>query len=469
MLKKCISLLLSLIIVFSFTLCAFGAPRIPVYKVGNVLYFLDRDSGTITGFAGDPTDLFIPDSLGGYKINSIGSGAFRGSSTLNTLYIPGSISSISQNAFSECHNLKSVEIGAGVSYIGSRAFGDCSSLSNVIFGGTVATIESDAFIGTSWIPNTNDEFVVLGGTTLYKYNGNKESVTVPSYIKTIGASCFSHNEYVKEIILPEGLTKIGDNAFLGCSQLEKIEIPKTVSHIGIGSFDATKWLKDQPSDYVVINGILVSYTGIEKKVSVPEGITGIGSGAFMANSHIVSVKIPQNVYYIDTMAFSDCDNLISVNIPDTVAWIDDFAFSGCDKLTLFGRENNYSHKYAQSMKINFSPLVYVTANGKAIDFPLAPPVIHNEKTYVPIRPVMESLGWTVMYNSETKGVFCALGEREVTIFPDGSFWVNGVKKDATTPIIYINGCSLVSSRIIASIIGAEVLWSEETRTADFRF
>ena len=41
-----------LLIIFAFQVQAFAAPRIPVYKVGNVLYFFDKSSGTITGFAG---------------------------------------------------------------------------------------------------------------------------------------------------------------------------------------------------------------------------------------------------------------------------------------------------------------------------------------------------------------------------------------------------------------------------------
>ena len=70
--KKFISLMLAALVVLSLASTAFAAPRIPVYKVGKVLYFFDKSSGTITGFAGESTDLVIPTELNGHKVVSIG-------------------------------------------------------------------------------------------------------------------------------------------------------------------------------------------------------------------------------------------------------------------------------------------------------------------------------------------------------------------------------------------------------------
>ena len=469
MFKKLLTFILCVIIILSMALPALAAPRIPVYKVGNVLYFLDKSSGTITGFAGDPQDLIIPETLGGYKVLSIGSGAFSGSQTLRTLSIPDGISIISSHAFSNCPNLTSVEIGSGVSYIGSNAFGGCSSLERVYFKGSLENIEPDAFLGTPWVTNSNEEFVILGGTTLLKYNGTQPIVKVPETVKSIGPEAFSHNEYVREIILPQNLERIGENAFVACSNLETVNIAKTVLYIGTGAFDGTKWLNTQESPFVCVNGILIAYTGIDSHITIPDGVTGIGGGAFMSNSHIISVKIPDSIIYIDTLAFASCTNLISVNIPDSVEWIDELSFSMCPRLTLFGRENAYSHRFAQNMDINFSTEVYVTCNGKEIEFNSAPPVIYYERTFIPIRPVMESLGWFVSWNSADKSVVCTFGDKRLVVLPDGTISVNGETLPGLAPPIYVNGSSLVSSRVIASAIGAEVVWDAQSRTADFRF
>ena len=83
--KLAITLLLVIIIS---QLSVLAAPRIPVYKVGNVLYFFDKSSKTIPGFAGEPKDIVIPLNLGGYNVVSIGSRAFAGSPTLTTVSVP---------------------------------------------------------------------------------------------------------------------------------------------------------------------------------------------------------------------------------------------------------------------------------------------------------------------------------------------------------------------------------------------
>ena len=467
--KKIRLLIISLLILITFQNTALCAPRIPVYKVGNVLYFFDKSSGTITGFAGEPTDITIPLTLGGYNVVSIGASAFYGSPTLRTLSIPDGISTISANAFSSCPNLVSVEIGATVSYIGSRAFADCASLSNVIFKGFLENIESDAFHNTSWITSSGSEFVMLGGTTLLKYNGTSESVTVPAGVKSIAANAFAYNTAVKEIILPDTLTKIGDNAFVHCYSLEKITIPPTVSHIGAGAFDDTIWMSNQKGDFVCVNGILISYRGTEVHAEIPDGITAIGSGAFMANENLLSVHLPESIVYIDSMAFGGCSSLLQINIPDSVEWIDEYSFASCALLTIYGREGGYAQSYAQYMDMPFSTEVYVEYNGKKVYFDKAPPIIYYERTYLPLRTLMELMGYTVSWSADSGIVTCIKGNNVVNISPQGEITVDGAVSPTIAPPINIRGTNLVSARVIAEAVKANVFWNDKTRTVEISF
>lgn len=442
---------------------SFAAPRIPVYKVGNVLYFFDKSSGTITGFAGEPKDLVIPLSLGGYNVVSIGYRAFAGSPTLTTLSIPDGISTVSAEAFASCPLLTSVTIGSSVSYIGSLAFSNCTSLSNVSFSGFLDNIESDAFYNTAWINSSPSEFTLMG-STLLKYNGTSESVTVPDGVKNIAANAFAYNIAVKEIILPSSLEKIGDNAFVHCYSLEKITIPPTVSHIGAGAFDDTIWMNNQESDEVCVNGILISYRGALSHVELSEGITAIGSGAFMANENLRSVHLPESVIYIDSMAFGSCTNLLYLNIPDSVEWIDEYAFSGCYNLTLYGRKDSYSQKYAEFMEMPFSTEVYVEYNGKKVYFDCPAPIIYYERTYLPLRALMELMGYEVSWGEATGIVTCKKEGSFVTVSPEGEITVNGEKSPTVAPPINRGGTNLVSARVIAEAVKANVTWNDATRT-----
>lgn len=462
--------LIALILVFAILQpLALAAPRIPVYKVGNVLYFFDKSSGTITGFAGEPKDVIIPLSLGGYKVISIGNRAFAGSQTLNTLSIPEGITTISAEAFASCPNLKSVEIASTVSYIASKAFANCTSLSTVTFKGLLENIESDAFSNTLWITGSTSEFVMMGGITLLKYNGTSEKVTVPYGVRNISENAFAYNPHIKEVILPETVEKIGDNAFVHCYSLKHISIPYTVSHIGAGAFDDTVWMYEYPSDFVTVNGILVSYKGENAHVELPDGITAIGSGAFMANENLRSVHLSSNIRYIDSMAFGSCSQLRLVNIPNSVEWIDTYAFSGCSKLTLHGSDLSYSQNYANYMEIPFSTEVYVSFNGNKVYFDTAVPIIYYERTYLPLRTLMETMGFTVTWDAATSNVTCVKGERTVVITPAGEIYVNGVLSPTVAPPININGSNLVSARVIAEAVNAEVVWNDQTRTVEITY
>lgn len=462
--RKFICILITAILLLTAFSSAFAAPRIPVYKVGNVIYFFDKASGTITGFAGEPKDLVIPTTINGYSVVSIGTGAFNSAPTLRTLSIPDGISSVSASAFYNCTALTSVEIGSTVSFIGDSAFANCTSLNSVVFHGFLDNIEANAFYNTPWVTNSSEEFVTLGKTTLIKYNGTSEKVVVPDGIRRIEASAFAGNTTLKEIILPHGLEKIGDNAFVHCYSLEKIEIPPTVAYIGAGAFDDTIWLSRHEENFVIVNGILISYRGNDKNVSVPYGITGIGSGAFMSNESIVCVNIPETVLYIDSLAFLGCSNLLCVNIPRSVEWIDEYAFSGCVLLSLNVEKDSYAEKYAQNMEIITTSPTPVFVGANQIIFSDANPIILNGTTYVPMRAVLEALGFTVLWNSLTGNITCTKGNYSVVIGQNGDIVINGALADFKAETISIDGRTLYPARTLSKIANANIEWNAQLQS-----
>ena len=68
-------------------------------------------------------------------------------------------------------------------------------------------------------------------------------------------------------------------------------------------------------------------------LTIPDGVTSIGDGAFRFCSSLTSVVIPDSVTSIGDNAFQYCSSLTSVVIPDSVTSIGDHAFYDCDSLT----------------------------------------------------------------------------------------------------------------------------------------
>ena len=88
----------------------------------------------------------------------------------------------------------------------------------------------------------------------------------------------------------------------------------------------------EEKDFVIDEGYLEEYTGKGGDVIIPDGVVGIGHGAFQFCDTLTSVIIPESVSEIGAGAFFNCKNLISVRLPAGITHVGENAFSGCIKL-----------------------------------------------------------------------------------------------------------------------------------------
>ena len=70
-----------------------------------------------------------------------------------------------------------------------------------------------------------------------------------------------------------------------------------------------------------------------QNVTIGNGVTSIGDGAFHDCTSLMSVTIPDSVTSIGDLTFYGCTSLTSVTIPDSVTSIGDYPFAGCSSLT----------------------------------------------------------------------------------------------------------------------------------------
>ncbi len=86
--------------------------------------------------------------------------------------------------------------------------------------------------------------------------------------------------------------------------------------------------------FEIIDGVLTKYTGNEKNVVIPEGVTKIEAPSFSGSPFrqcetLESVHIPLGLTELGHMAFFRCKSLKSIDIPDSVTRIGFEAFEGC--------------------------------------------------------------------------------------------------------------------------------------------
>ncbi len=81
------------------------------------------------------------------------------------------------------------------------------------------------------------------------------------------------------------------------------------------------------------DNILFEYTGEDRDIIVPDGITIIGDSAFTDCEGIASVKLPESLTIIGEAAFKQCTHLKSITMPDSLTIIGESAFTDCINLT----------------------------------------------------------------------------------------------------------------------------------------
>ena len=85
-------------------------------------------------------------------------------------------------------------------------------------------------------------------------------------------------------------------------------------------------------EFIIENGVLTKYVGSGGDVTVPEGVTSIGTEAFCWCDGLTNITIPNSVTSIGDGAFEYCSGLTSITIPNSVTSIGNRAFRGCKGL-----------------------------------------------------------------------------------------------------------------------------------------
>lgn len=86
-------------------------------------------------------------------------------------------------------------------------------------------------------------------------------------------------------------------------------------------------------NFIIENDTLICCRRAGGAVTVPEGVTAIGKGAFADLVDLTAVRLPDGLRAVGEYAFSGCTGLGEVNLPEGVEEIGTGAFTGCGRLT----------------------------------------------------------------------------------------------------------------------------------------
>jgi Leucine-rich repeat (LRR) protein len=212
-----------------------------------------------------PSDLVIPNEVGGYGIIGIDQFAFEGNQ-LTSVSIPSSVDFIGLYAFAN-NQLSTLNIPDSVSFIENGAFSH-NQLTSLNLPNSLTGIEGSSF----------------------SYN-QLASVTIPNSVLGIGRSAFENNQ-LTSVTIPDSVTMVLESAFAS-NQLTSVSIPDSVSKIGEGAFESNQLTEVTIPDSIdVIEGSVFRSNQLTS-VTIPDNIIDIGQYAFQSN-HIENISFSGN-------------------------------------------------------------------------------------------------------------------------------------------------------------------------------
>ncbi len=171
---------------------------------------------------------------------------------------------------------------------------------------------------------------VDGGIAITLYSGKSQNVVVPAEIdgKAVVALLDGAipQSTIHALTTESNLTLIDEKAVSSAYGLTNIILADTITDLKYNAFSNALFTTSE-NDFTVLNGdILLSYTGSEAEVTIPDGIKFVGAQSFIENTAITSVTLPEGVQSIGDSAFKMCANLVNFNIPETTLKVCDSAF-----------------------------------------------------------------------------------------------------------------------------------------------
>lgn len=265
--------------------------------------------------------------------------AFYGCGALEQVQLPDSLQAIDSQAFFGSEALKEVSIPPGVAVIGQQAFAFCRGLETVTFLGAPPRL-----VGPQAFDQVTAAFKVPK-EHLAAYQALLGVACQPGE-PAIPVDCLAPMDqlvldaqgvltgYLGDstvVDLPKGITALADQPFAAQPRLRAVSLPEGLTRIGDGAFMGSGLAHiSLPQSLTTIKQNAFRGTALTQ-VALPQRLIHLGEGAF-AYSRLRSIQLPRGIVQVPVSAFEGNIWLEEASLGPNTSAIDDNAFKGCTSL-----------------------------------------------------------------------------------------------------------------------------------------
>lgn len=303
-------------------------------------------------------------------------------SDLTSVSLPQSIIEIETSAFYGSSSLETVSVpGSGSIRIGDYAFKNNSSLRTADIGQkTISSIGTGAFSGDSELETFGDDDLEVGeieGDGLRGCASLTDNVTVTG--DTIERSAFYDCSNIKGVDCSgSGADKIGEYAFRGCEGLESLKLPQGIEEIPQYLCYNCKSLREAEIPVAKIKKVGRSaFYGCENLTAPSDWskatFTSLPDYAFYKNGSLGEIILPATVTSIGYASLGYCSGIKEVNFSNTgIETIGDYAMYGMnflERIRMPGTlRSSGSRAYSKTSEGILDTYVIGTADQEALNY-----------------------------------------------------------------------------------------------------
>lgn len=340
---------------------------------------LIRDDYLIIGnvllsYVGDKSKREIVVPLG---VEIVGSNAFKNCHSLETVDFQNQVEELWPRAFERATSLKRIRGCKKIKKIGEEAFSGCWELEDFDYPKD-AEIGESAFNECRMLTNSSGLLIVNDELMAFNYSKFRQAefpsedqfiIKIPYGVKKIGGIFLNSPGWeIDEFVIPDTVISMDPGQFM----IYGIHSFKIVNKSGTCIYDQSLYCEDMyqflgneeefeelcdelesgvyapnqgtPStqvsagklissdELVVDSGTVLDYSGNEKDILLPDGLTKIAHDAFQS-TEIQTIVLPEGLVEIGEDAFYGCESLTKITLPPTLVHISDGAFEWCEKLS----------------------------------------------------------------------------------------------------------------------------------------